>query len=200
MKKKWFFICLAVILVIAAVALIWKPWTAATLAAESDALNLSESYEKADLSAYLGDGEHAFYRMTVRDMKEQYEKGESFVIAFGFAGCGQCRAAVPVLNDVAMENGLTVGYVNTRENPAWMSNKDIDDYDLLLEMISELLAEDIDGDKHLYVPAVFFVRDGEIIYHFVGTGGASNGDLTLEQRDLLAQRYQTGADLLLTAR
>ena len=70
---------------------------------------------------------------------------------------------MPVLNEASkLAKHGTVYYANTRENPEWKSNIDMDDYDLLVEMAFDYLEYDEKGIKHLDAPTVYFIKDGKI--------------------------------------
>ena len=114
--------------------------------------------------------ETGFEAMTVKDMLARIEAKDSFAIVFGFADCPSCQAAMPILEATAGSAGMSVGYVDTRANPEWQSNMDIDDYDELAAALGEYFELDEDGRQHLYVPHVFFIRDGEVVLQHQGLG------------------------------
>ena len=122
---------------------------------------------KSDMSGYASfdpEAHYVFVNSTVKEMANDMAEGKSFVTYFGFARCPWCRDAMPILNSVANELGVEyINYVNTRSNPEWKSNLDIDDYDLLVEIAGDYLPLDDDNIKHLYVPTIFFVKNGEIV-------------------------------------
>ena len=113
-------------------------------------------YEK-----YIEGEDYVFVKSSVKQMAEMMDEGKSFCIYFGFARCPWCRDVMPILNEAAKQSGVdTVYYVDTRENPEWKSNLDIDDYDLLVERAEQFLEEDENGIPHLYTPLVLFIKDG----------------------------------------
>ena len=124
------------------------------------------SNDHADMSeyqSYIDSEEYVFVVSNVKEMKEKMDHKDDFVVYFGFAGCPWCKDLMPILNDAAKQSDVnTVYYVNTRENKEWKSNIDIDDYDIFVEIADEYLDFDDAGIKHLYVPMVFFIKDGEI--------------------------------------
>ncbi len=126
----------------------------------------TEAQEKADMSAYATYDEaeeYVFVKSNIKDMKKRVDSRESFVIYFGFARCPWCRDLMPVLNEAARKSRWsTVYYANTRENPEWKSNIDMDDYDLLVDMAFDYLEYDENGIKHLDAPTVYFVKDGTV--------------------------------------
>lgn len=138
-------------------------------------------YTPSDMSGYEGftDTEHVFVEGDVKTFAQMMDQKKSFVAYFGFTKCPWCVSAVPVLNEVAKENKMNVFYINTRKNPEWKSNIDIDDYDLFVEKMDAYLDYDDDGIKHLYTPFVVFVKKGEVYLAHQGT--VENHDATIRE-------------------
>ena len=140
--------------------------------------------KKSDMSGYsnFADQEtHVYY-----DMNEK----RTFAVYFGYDTCEWCLDAVPVINEAAKESNQTVGYINTRAKPSWEKNTDIDDYDLLIEKVGEFLEYDENGIRHLYVPTLFFIKDGAVVEFHEGTLEGHNAKLramTAEEREELKQ-------------
>lgn len=141
--------------------------------------------------------EPGFEAMTVKDMLARIEAKDSFAVVFGFESCPSCQAAMPILEATAGAAGMSVGYVDTRENPEWQSNLDIDDYDELAAALGQYFELVEDGRQHLYVPHVFFIRDGEVVLQHQGLAdGAEPESMTAEQAAQLAAIYAQGFRLL----
>ena len=88
------------------------------------------------------------------------------VIYFGFPGCPWCRNMIPVLFEAAKNNNIdTIYYFNPRN----VKKSDNDEYNKLKEILNEYLSEDENGQKVLYVPDVYFIKDGKIVGHYLGT-------------------------------
>ena len=88
------------------------------------------------------------------------------VIYFGFPGCPWCRNMIPVLFEAAKNNNIdTIYYFNPRN----VIKSDNDEYNKLKEILNEYLSEDENGQKVLYVPDVYFIKDGKIVGHHLGT-------------------------------
>lgn len=113
--------------------------------------------------------------VTTKDVLDAIDEAYTFVALFGYSKCPDCQKAVPVLMKSAKEHGTSVKYVNTRANPEWDSNTDIDDYDGLCDAIGGRLPKDPDGTPHLQVPTVVFVKDGVVIM-VVQDGDAKDAD------------------------
>ena len=112
------------------------------------------------------------------------------VIYFGFPGCPWCRNIIPVLFDVANLNNIdTVYYFN----PSNIRTNGDEDYKKLVNILDDYLIENSDGEKTLYVPDVYFVRDGEIVGHHLSTVDSQTDPykpLTDEQTKELENIYQ----------
>ena len=112
------------------------------------------------------------------------------VIYFGFPGCPWCRNMIPVLFDVAADNNIdTVYYFNPSDVRA---NGD-ENYKKLVNILNDYLLENEDGEKTLYVPDVYFVKDGKIVGHHLSTVDSQTGPytpLTNEQTKELENIYQ----------
>lgn len=82
------------------------------------------------------------------------------VVYLGFPECPWCQAYVPILNEVADIEGLEkIYYYNILE-----ARKDnTKDYQKMVEILSDYLQYDEEGNKRIYVPAVIFVSKGEIV-------------------------------------
>lgn len=128
------------------------------------------------------------------------EQGRTFVALFGYASCPDCKAAVPLLLDAAIDNGVRqVLYVDTRANKAWKSNTDIDGYDDLISVMGDRFSTDADGKPHMQVPFVAFVRDGMVVESVEGDDGLSKADSI--QADAIGQaligKYDAGFKAML---
>lgn len=82
------------------------------------------------------------------------------VVYLGFPECPWCQAYVPMLDEVADIEGLEkIYYLNIYED----RKNNTEDYQKIVEIIKDYLQYDEEGNKRIYVPAVIFVLDGEII-------------------------------------
>lgn len=137
--------------------------------------------------------------MTVKDVVAEMDAGHSFAVFFGFAACPSCQAVRPSLLDAAAYTDSLIGYVDTRANPAWTSNMDIDDYDLFVERFGNYVPLDSSGLKHLYVPHIFFIRNGKIIRDYQGVAENFNAHEQTVSEELyqkLLATYTSGFEML----
>ena len=152
----------------------------------------------ADLTGYyaLSDftGTSHLVKTNVLEVEELIKQKKTFILYTGYESCPHCNHFLPILNEVAEEFNTTIGYIDTRENPSWESNLDIDDYDTFVEYFGEWLDDDEQGRRHLYVPETFFVKDGVVLAAHMGVpNGTANskGDLT-EAEQQTARRELAG--------
>ena len=186
LMKKTILLTLGVALIIA------LTFTACGSKTESD---IPDAFAGKDKSIVLGyesmenyGGDIMLRDTTVKEVAEKMDAGETFVVFASVENCPWCNLLIPYLNDAATEAGMTVGYIDTRANPEWSNNMDIDDYDLFVEKFGKYLKEDDDGKPHLYTPDTYFIKNGKIVAHHSGvTPGVENpiDPLTSEQEEKL---------------
>ena len=96
--------------------------------------------------------------------KEAYEllDDEQAIVMFGFKECKWCKSYLPILNEVVTENNVpVVYYCNIKED----RKNNTEDYKKLVEKLKDYLYEDADKNKRIYVPDVYFVKNGKIVGH-----------------------------------
>ena len=82
------------------------------------------------------------------------------VVYLGFPECPWCQAYVPILNEVADVEGLEKIYYYNIYNDR---KENTDAYKKMVDILSEKLQYDNEGNKRIYVPSIIAVSDGEII-------------------------------------
>lgn len=156
----------------------------------------------ADMSGYEGLDDkdtQAFIVSDVKDFLQRLDQKETFVAYFGFADCPWCNDAISILNEEAKKAGINIYYINTRPNKSIKANCDIPDYDLLVERVGVFFRENEEGDPYLYVPFVFFVKDGDIVFTREGTVDGYLPDfmpISEELKEQLKEIYLQGFDSL----
>ena len=129
-----------------------------------DGIRFKEEYEALNnsISMYIAEDNPIKYA-SFKEVEELFAKGTG-IIYFGFPSCPWCRNMIPVLFDVAKENNVnTIYYVNPRE-----LKSNTEEYNKLLEILNPYL-EESDGGKVLYVPDVYFIKDGKVVGHHLST-------------------------------
>lgn len=99
------------------------------------------------------------------ELEQKINNKENFIIYFGFPTCPWCRNIVPILLETANKNNKIVNYVNVRA----LKSENVDEYNKIYELLYDYLEENSDGEKVLYVPDVYFFKDGNIIGHHLGS-------------------------------
>ena len=161
--------------------------------------------EKADMSAYENfmDSDHVFVSASFLDALQAIENKQTFVLYAGFSTCPWCLEAMPILNEVAKEFDVPVSYINTRPDHTKESELRVDenpDYVQFVEVMDEILSEDDEGKKHMYVPFVFFIKEGEVIAYHEDTfpeHDAHERNMTEDEVARLTQIYRDGFTALL---
>ena len=123
------------------------------------------SNKYADMSkykTYSTDMNDMYINYTVKQLDKDINNKQSRIVYLGFNECPYCNDLLPILTDINTHYKQEIYYIDTRKNPDWKSNLDIDDYDLLLTYIGKYLDKDEDNILHLYVPAIIFINEGEI--------------------------------------
>ena len=128
--------------------------------------------DTVDLSGYESmsdhDGESRFADTTVAEIDQLMSDGESFIFFASYEDCPYCNLMIPYLNDALAEAGTYAGYLDTRRDPGWMNNADIDDYDLFVKRFGRYLENDSSGNPHLYTPDLYVIKDGKVKAHHQG--------------------------------
>ena len=161
--------------------------------------------EKADMSAYENfmDTDHVFVSATFEDALKAIENDQTFILYTGFSTCPWCLEAMPILNEVAKEFDATVSYINTRPDHTRESElrvSDNPDYVQFVEVMDAVLSTNEDGEKHLYVPFVFFIKEGELVAWHEDTfpeHDAHERTMTEDEIERLTEIYRDGFKALL---
>lgn len=96
---------------------------------------------------------------------------EKAVVLFGFPTCKWCQEYVVHLNDIAKEYGVSeILYYNIKEDRA--NNTAF--YKKIVKKLEEHLLKDEEGKPRIYVPDVYFIKDGNIIGHNNDTSTIDN--------------------------
>lgn len=166
-----------------------------------------EGFPEADMSEYEAlagyTGSNPFVYVTVQDVHKLIEEKATFALFVSFPNCPWCNAVIREFVEVANEvgAGIKVANINTRQKPEWTSNLDIDDYDLFVQHFGDYLNLDDAGIKHLYVPHVFFIKDGDVVYEHQGAIPEMGSDpymvLNEEQEEILKDVFREGFDSIL---
>lgn len=105
--------------------------------------------------------DNIYHYATYDEVVEVLTKGTGIVF-FGFPACPYCQLYAPVLDEVARERDANkIYYLNIKE----MRDQETDEYKKLVEILKDYLEIDENGNKRIFVPDTYFVKDGEIVGH-----------------------------------
>ena len=81
---------------------------------------------------------------------------------FGYNSCPWCRNIVETLIEVAVENNITIYYINIKD----LSNNELKS---IISYLKEYLRKTEANEERLYVPDVYIDKNGKIINHHIGS-------------------------------
>lgn len=86
------------------------------------------------------------------------------IVYFGYNTCPWCRNAVPILIDTVKKNNIdTIYYADIHKLNISSIREE------LYSILESYLEENETGEKALAVPDVYFIKEGKIIGHHIGT-------------------------------
>jgi len=128
-----------------------------------------------------------------KELLNKLESKESTVIYFGYSDCPWCRSIISTLTDVVIENNIdNFYYVNVKKIDKSTVNK-------IKIKLNDYLEENDNGIKTLYVPDVYFIKDGDIKYHYLSNIDSVKNPykkMNEEQIKELKDIYQNGIDMI----
>jgi len=119
---------------------------------------------KVNMSGYefLTDPNPAFVGISATESLRMFSEKGTGILYYGATWCPFCNRAVPELNAVAKELGVTVYYVSLDDQ-----NMPTATLDALKAALDSILTTDSEGKKSLYIPEVIVVKDGQIAGHYL---------------------------------
>lgn len=118
-------------------------------------------------------------------------KNKTGIVYLGYNTCPWCRSIIETLIDVAKDNNKTIYYVDLH-NINKETKKELKDY------LSDYL-EERDGVKGFSSPDVYFIKNGKIETHVVGSGDAYDypyKKLSKKEKNNLRKVYMDGIELI----
>lgn len=105
--------------------------------------------------------DNVFVYKSIEEIINILENGTG-VIYLGFPECPWCQSYVKYINDVAKETGIKeIYYFNILDDRKTNS----EEYQKIVTLLNEVLLEDENGNKRIFVPDVTIVNKGKIIGH-----------------------------------
>lgn len=111
------------------------------------------------------------------------------IIYFGRPTCPWCRNVIPVLASVCNKYNMVINYYN----PGETKEDDIVTYMSIKNELSEYLEKGEGGEPTMYLPDIYFVKDGKVVGHKLGSVSSQNDPytpLTDEQKNELFSIYE----------
>ena len=131
--------------------------------------------------------------ITGKDILNKLDSEEATIIYFGYPYCPWCRSVISTLVDVVKENKISNFY--------YVDVHKIDD-DTIKKIkirLDEYLDNNEEGIKTLYVPDVYFIKDGDIKFHHIANVSGYKDPFTKmtdEQVKELKSIYLEGINLI----
>ena len=84
------------------------------------------------------------------------------IVYLGYPECPWCMAYVPLLNEIAKNEGIEkIYYYNIRED----RKNNTEFYQKVVSILNDYLDYDEEGKKRIFVPNITFVKEGKIIFN-----------------------------------
>ncbi len=103
--------------------------------------------------------ENSFQYITIEDTLEIINRGTG-IIYFGFQECPWCQVYVPILDEVIREKNVDKVYYY---NPKDIRENNTKEYQRIITLLGKYMNDDKEGNKRLYVPHIFAIRDGKVL-------------------------------------
>lgn len=162
---------------------------------KSDIANFKEEYEKYN-GKIVGDRKYLdvdvslnnkIYYVDDDNLLETMDN-ETGIFYFGFPNCPWCRNIVEILLSSAKKENIKVYYFNPRT--AGSNSNEL--YNEVVKRLDKYLEKDEYGNKVLYVPDVYFIKNGKIVGHHLGSLDEQKDpftELTSKQKEELKKIY-----------
>ncbi len=82
------------------------------------------------------------------------------IVYLGFPECPWCQSYVVYLNEVVKDSGIEkIYYLNVKD----IRTNNTENYQKIVSLLSDILPNDENGNKKVYVPQVVFVKKGNVV-------------------------------------
>lgn len=131
---------------------------------------------------------NSFKYLNIEEVFELFESG-SGIILFGNSDQEYSNFIVKMFNNLINENDIKEVFYY---NPNIIKENDTDNYEILLDLLSDNLPKNSDGDEYLEIPSVYFIKDGEIIGYYASILDLEkiDEDDELKEENKLKEFYQ----------
>ncbi len=140
-------------------------------------------------------------QITIADVVNKLENKESFVLYMYFDACPWCKELGPIVSDYLSDKddlfnityALNVRADGTKENDLRYKDDDGNYNEPLFETIYNFIRDQLDEDGVVYVPALLFIKNGELVYFHTGTvegHDATERTLTDEEKQTIVEELK----------
>lgn len=121
--------------------------------------NNEENDNKVIASEYGITEDNVYVYKTLEEINKILENGTGLVY-LGFPECPWCRGYVPIINEVAKEQGLDkIYYFNIKKDREDNSKL----YQKTVELLGDNLRYDNEGNRRIYAPSLIAVKNGKVV-------------------------------------
>lgn len=116
-------------------------------------------------------------------------ENKSGIIFFGNSDCEWCSETATILTEALAYKNVENAYYY---NPKAIREKNTKKYQKLIELLKDYLPFDEEGNPYLYLPDIYFIKNGEIIGHNNDTAtmsGTVDEALTTKTKRELKNKY-----------
>lgn len=118
-----------------------------------------ENDNKVFASEYGITEDNVYVYRTLEEINKILENGTALVY-LGFPECPWCRGYVPIINEVAKEEGLDkIYYFNIKKDREDNSKL----YQKTVELLGDNLRYDNEGNRRIYAPSLIAVKNGKVV-------------------------------------
>ena len=118
-----------------------------------------ENDNKVFASEYGITEDNVYVYRTLEEINKILEKATGLVY-LGFPECPWCRGYVPIINEVAKEQGLDkIYYFNIKKDREDNSKL----YQKTIELLGDNLRYDNEGNRRIYAPSLIAVKNGKVV-------------------------------------
>lgn len=137
---------------------------------------------------YSVNKDNPFEYISIEEVLEIF-KGGSGIVFFGNSDCEWCLETAKILNQAVVYKNIDKVYYY---NPKDIREKDSSEYKELIKLLGDNLEKNEQGEAYLYLPDVYFVKNGKIIGHNNDTAtmsGTVDEALSDENKKELKNKY-----------
>lgn len=156
-----------------------------------------EEFEKYDLKAHYNVDANNFYEISYSNLKELFEKNQTFILYVGVIGCPWCEELMPEIvnvNNNNNENNYNILIWDIGNEQAKSNKKYEDKLEELKKYIGEYYNIKNEEQK-IVVPKLFFVKNGMIQYvheYTIPDHNAKERKMTEEEKQKLRDSLSEG--------